>query len=89
MTGSGSVDASYVADSIIMLRYFEARGTVRQAISVFKKRVGPHERAIRLFSMHSDGIRVGEVLADFHGILTGAPSFDEAQCTLLFDDETS
>lgn len=89
MTGSGSVDASYVADSIIMLRYFEARGTVRQAISVFKKRVGPHERAIRLFSMNSDGIRVGDVLADFHGILTGAPSFDEDQCTLLFNDEAT
>lgn len=87
--GSGSVDASYVADSIIMLRYFEARGKVRQAISVFKKRVGPHERAIRLFSMGGDGLHVGDVLADFHGILTGSPSFDEEQCQLLFGDESS
>ena len=85
--GTGSVDASYVADSIIMLRYFEARGKVRQAISVFKKRVGPHERAIRLFSMGSDGLHVGDVLADFHGILTGAPSFDDEQIHLLFGDE--
>ncbi|MBZ2208511.1 ATPase domain-containing protein [Massilia soli] len=86
--GTGSVDASYVADSIIMLRYFEARGKVRQAISVFKKRVGPHERAIRLFSMGSDGLHVGDVLADFHGILTGVPSFDDEQVHMLFGDES-
>ena len=75
---STSVDASYIADSVIMLRYFESRGTVRQAISVFKKRVGRHERTIRQFSMSSEtGIRVGEVLTNFHGILTGVPTFQE------------
>ncbi|MDP3668938.1 MAG: ATPase domain-containing protein [Telluria sp.] len=83
---SSSVDASYIADSVIMLRYFEARGKVRQAISVFKKRVGMHERSIRLFSMSSKGIYVGDVLTNLHGILTGAPTFDEDQCGVLFDD---
>lgn len=83
---SSSVDASYIADSVIMLRYFEARGKVRQAISVFKKRVGMHERSIRLFSMSSKGIYVGDVLTNFHGILTGVPTFDEDQCGVLFDD---
>ncbi len=84
---SSSVDASYIADSVIMLRYFEARGKVRQAISVFKKRVGLHERTIRLFTMTEKGIVVGDVLTNFHGILTGVPTFDEAQCDFLFDDE--
>ncbi|MES2323433.1 MAG: ATPase domain-containing protein [Pseudomonadota bacterium] len=86
-TMSTSVDASYIADSVIMLRYFEARGKVRQAISVFKKRVGLHERTIRLFSMSSKGIAVGDVLTNFHGILTGVPTFDEETCGVLFDDE--
>ncbi len=86
-TMSTSVDASYIADSVIMLRYFEARGKVRQAISVFKKRVGMHERTIRLFTMSSKGIVVGDVLTNFHGILTGVPTFDENQCDVLFDDE--
>jgi circadian clock protein KaiC len=84
---STTVDASYIADSVIMLRYFEARGKVRQAISVFKKRVGMHERTIRLFSMSSKGIAVGKVLTNFHGILTGVPTFDEDQCEELFEDE--
>jgi circadian clock protein KaiC len=84
---SSSVDASYIADSVIMLRYFEARGKVHQAISVFKKRVGMHERTIRRFSMSSKGIVVGDVLTNFHGILTGVPTFDDDQCDILFDDD--
>ncbi len=86
---STAVDASYIADSVVMLRYFEARGKVRQAISVFKRRVGMHERTIRLFSMSSQGIKVGDVLTNFHGILTGVPTFDDEQCQVLFDDENS
>ena len=84
---STTVDASYIADSVIMLRYFEARGKVRQAISVFKKRVGVHERSIRLFNMSAKGIQVGAVLTDFHGILTGAPTFNEANCEEMFGDD--
>jgi circadian clock protein KaiC len=73
---TSAVDASYLADNVIMLRYFEALGEVRQAISVFKKRGSAHERTIRRFYLSSDGIRVGPVLKDFHGILTGVPTFD-------------
>ncbi|MQA39640.1 ATPase domain-containing protein [Rugamonas aquatica] len=79
MLGSGmttSVDASYIADNVIMLRYFEAQGEVRQAISVFKKRGSEHERTIRRFQIGSGGIEVGPVLKDFHGILTGVPTYD-------------
>ena len=86
---STTVDASYIADSVIMLRYFEARGKVRQAISVFKKRVGRHERSIRLFSMDANGIHVGDVLTNFHGILTGVPTFDEEQCDVLFEEDAA
>jgi circadian clock protein KaiC len=68
------VDASYLADAIVMLRYFEAEGEVRQAISVVKKRGSQHERSIRAFRMDSDGLQVGEQLRHFRGILTGVPT---------------
>jgi circadian clock protein KaiC len=67
------VDASYLADAIVMLRFFEAEGEVHQAISVVKKRGGRHERSIRSFRMEHDGVHVGEVLRGFRGILTGVP----------------
>jgi circadian clock protein KaiC len=73
-TMTTTVDASYLSDNVIMLRYFETGGEVRQAISVFKKRGSQHERTIREFSMSSDGIHVGRVLRQFHGILTGVPT---------------
>jgi len=76
--GGGSattVEASYLADNIIMLRYFEAEGEVRQAISVFKKRGSAHERTIRRFQVGVGGIRVGPVLKGFHGVLTGVPHY--------------
>jgi circadian clock protein KaiC len=72
------VDASYLADAVIMLRYFEARGAVRQAISVVKKRGGRHERTIRDFSLDG-GINVGAPLKDFRGVLTGVPIEHQAQ----------
>nr|WP_162589537.1 ATPase domain-containing protein [Variovorax sp. RA8] len=68
-----AVDASYLADSVVLLRYFEAEGEVRQAISVLKKRGGAHERTIRSFSLDSQGIHVGQPLRNFRGILTGIP----------------
>lgn len=70
-----SVDASYLADNVIMLRYFEDEAEVRQAISVFKKRASMHERTIREFKITSEGIHVGSVLRGFHGILTGVPTY--------------
>jgi circadian clock protein KaiC len=71
-----SVDASYIADNVLMLRYFEAGGEVRQAISVVKKRGSAHERTIRRFSIDGHGPRVGPTLSGFHGILTGVPTYD-------------
>jgi circadian clock protein KaiC len=71
-------DASYVADSVILLRFFEARGEMRQAVSVMKKRGGTHERTIREIRLLSGGIAVGEPLRDFHGVLTGVPTIERA-----------
>ncbi len=69
-----TLDTSYLADNILMLRYFEAVGEIKQAVAVFKKRGGSHERTLRRFSMSSSsGIEVGNVLREFHGILTGVP----------------
>lgn len=67
------VDASYLADAVVLLRYFEAEGEVRQAISVMKKRGGQHERSIRSFKITSDGLFLGPPLRQFRGILTGVP----------------
>lgn len=73
MNMQSPVDASYLADAVVLMRYYEAEGEVRQAISVLKKRGGSHERTIRAFSMNSTGVHVGETLKGFRGILTGAP----------------
>ncbi|WP_326535272.1 ATPase domain-containing protein [Pseudorhodoferax sp.] len=70
---TSAVDASYLADAVVLLRYFELAGEVRQAISVVKKRGGQHERTIRDFSMSETGIRIGDPLRNFRGILTGVP----------------
>ena len=70
---SSSMDASYLADNVLMLRYYEHDGEVKQAVSVFKKRGSLHERTIRAFSMSSKGIHVGETLRGYRGILTGVP----------------
>ena len=80
------IDASYLADAVILLRYFEAAGEVRQAISVVKKRGGIHERTIREFSMHQGRIRVGEALRKFRGILTGVPVYEGPNDPLLGTD---
>jgi circadian clock protein KaiC len=70
------VDISYLSDSVLLLRYFEAAGHIRLALSVVKKRTGPHERTIREMMIAPDqGIRVGPPLIDFQGILTGVPTF--------------
>jgi circadian clock protein KaiC len=69
------VDVSYLADTVLLLRYFEAGGRVRQALSVLKKRSGAHERTIREFQFGEDGIAIGEPLNQFHGVLTGVPTY--------------
>ncbi|HEY1231184.1 MAG TPA: ATPase domain-containing protein, partial [Ramlibacter sp.] len=70
---SSAMDASYVADNVVMLRYYEYNGELRQAISVFKKRGSAHERTIRSFCLDERGIHVGDVLRGFRGLLTGVP----------------
>jgi circadian clock protein KaiC len=77
MVGSmhGPVDVTYLADTVVLLRFFEAAGSVHKAISVTKKRTGKPEETIREFRIDSQGIRVGEPLKAFHGVLTGVPTF--------------
>ena len=70
------LDTSYLADTVILFRYFEAAGEVRQLISILKKRSGQHERSIREFKMDENGIQIGEPLYRFHGLLSGTPSFN-------------
>lgn len=71
-----TVDVSYLADCVILLRYFEARGRIHKAISVVKKRSGPHETAIRSFTMSAGGIKVGPPLETYHGVMSGIPNFE-------------
>jgi circadian clock protein KaiC len=71
-----TVDVSYLADCVILLRYYEASGRLHKAISVVKKRSGVHENAIRDFTMNSKGLAVGEALENFRGVLSGIPSFE-------------
>jgi circadian clock protein KaiC len=74
---SAPVDASYLADAVLLLRYYEADGEVRQAISAIKMRGGSHERSIREFSMRGGRIAVGEPLRNYRGVLTGIPEKGE------------
>lgn len=74
-TMQSPVDLTYLADTVLLSRYFEASGAVKKAISVIKKRTGKHEETIRELSVQDSGIKVGAVLAQFSGILTGVPKF--------------
>ena len=69
------VDLTYLADTVILLRHFEVQGEIRQAISVVKKRSGAHERFIREMQVDANGVRVGDPLSDFHGVLSGTSFF--------------
>jgi circadian clock protein KaiC len=69
-----TVDLTYLADTVVILRYFEIKGAVRQALSIIKKRSGNHERTIREIKVDKTGIHVGEPLQELHGVLTGVPS---------------
>jgi circadian clock protein KaiC len=75
-TAEAPVDLSYLSDTVISLRYFEAHGEVRQAIAVIKKRSGPHEKTIREFKLTpGKGITIGQPLKAFQGVLTGTAIF--------------
>lgn len=71
------VDVSYLADCVVLLRYFEAKGKIRKAISIVKKRSGLHDTAIRDLVLTGDGIHIGDPLENFRGVLTGIPTFDD------------
>ncbi|RYM12336.1 MULTISPECIES: ATPase domain-containing protein [Sphingobium] len=82
------VDVTYLADTVVLLRYFEASGRVRRAISIIKKRTGAHEDTIREFRIGSYGIRLGEPLVGFQGVLRGVPNFVGGQgAPPLLEDE--
>jgi circadian clock protein KaiC len=70
-----AVDVSYIADTVVLLRYFEANGRVRKAISVLKKRSGRHEAVIREYRLGQDGISLGPPLTEFQGVLGGVPEY--------------
>lgn len=79
------VDVTYLADTVLLLRYFEARGAVRRAVSVIKKRGGLHEKTIREYQIGDDGVTVGPPLTQFQGILRGVPDFVGEKTPLIGD----
>jgi circadian clock protein KaiC len=81
------VDLSYLADNILLTRYFEARGQVRKALSVVKKRSGRHEQTIRELLFANGQLEVGEPLSEFQGVLLGVPTFEGSSASLLKSSE--
>jgi circadian clock protein KaiC len=84
-----TVDVSYLADCVVLLRYFEARGRIHKALSVVKKRSGPHETAIRSMTMDSEGLHIGEPLENYRGVLTGIPNYDRTLSGESVDERRS
>jgi circadian clock protein KaiC len=99
--GASPIELSYLADTVLVLRYFEHAGRVRKAISVLKRRGGKHEDTIRELKLNSAGVHVGEPLMEFNGVLSGTPLYHGGGGHLLtnghahaldgdgFDDEPS
>lgn len=79
------VDLTYLSDAVILLRFFEAFGELKRAVSVVKKRTGGHEASIREYRIAPDGLRVGEPLRRFSGVMTGVPTFVGAEDELIVD----
>ena len=77
------VDASYLADAVILFRYFEANGEIRQALSIVKNRTGKHERTIRELKLSERGIEIGRPLREFRGILQGTPVYRGRRCDVV------
>jgi circadian clock protein KaiC len=77
------VDLTYLADTVVLLRFFEQGGRIKKALSVVKKRMGRHEDTIRELRIDEEGLRVGEALKDFHGVLTGTPTFHGQAAQML------
>jgi circadian clock protein KaiC len=80
------LDISYLADAVLMLRYFEFDGSIRRALSVVKKRSGNHEHTIREFKLSSRGITVGPPLKGFSGIFSGTPVYNGEEAPLMPPD---
>jgi len=76
-------DVTYLADTVLLLRHFEAGGTLRKAISILKKRTGKHESAIRELRLSEKGISAGEPLTKFRGVLTGVPTYEGSAEALM------
>jgi circadian clock protein KaiC len=74
-TMSSPVDLTYLADTVVLARFFESKGKLCKALSVIKKRTGDHERSIRAYNFGPNGIEVGMILNEFEGILTGVPKY--------------
>jgi circadian clock protein KaiC len=83
----GTIDASFITDSVILLRRFEALGGIRLAVSVIKKRHGNHEKHIRELRITSQGLVIGEPLTEFQGVLTGVPTYTGAARELMAGSE--
>ena len=83
-----AAEVSYLADTVILMRYFEVNGSVRQAVSVVKKRSGNHERTIRECKVAKGGLTVGSPLRDFQGVLTGVPTYMGNVAPLMGDNES-
>ena len=77
------LDLTYLSDTVLLLRFFEAGGQIRRAVSVIKKRTGSHEDTIREFRIDSRGVRVGERLVEFRGVLTGVPIYEGQPAALM------
>ncbi|WP_166254796.1 ATPase domain-containing protein [Marinobacter salicampi] len=74
-TMRSAIDISYLADNVLLLRHFEHQGHIKQAMSVFKKRGGAHQKIIRELTIGSEGLQLGDPLKNFHGVLTGVPVY--------------
>jgi circadian clock protein KaiC len=80
---SSPLDLTYLSDTVLLLRFFEAEGQIRRAAAAIKKRTGAHENTIREFSIDQKGVRVGQQLVDFRGVLTGVPVFEGRKGALM------
>jgi circadian clock protein KaiC len=87
-TMASPVDVTYLADTVVLTRYFESQGAVLKAVSVLKRRSGRHENTIRQLTLSDKGISIGEPLREFHGVMTGVPQFVGASAALRSDDKS-
>ena len=85
---NNGINISFLSDAVLLLRFFEAGGRVRKALSVIKNRGGSHEDAIREVRIGAKGVRIGAPLTQFHGVLTGTPTYLGDGDPLLMEQDT-